>query len=267
MLANLDHQVLVFFLIFARCVALIETLPVVTSSGIPFAVRAGLAFFTTSVISPWVVSTGYPIRGSGADYVLLLAAEIMVGLIMGFFVYIVFSVMHSAGQLFSLQMGLAASEMFDPVSQIELPVMGQFFNLMAFVVFFSSFGMQKIFLAGVQASFSSFIAPQILWPSNGIAMFLTSALSSLFGQAIVIAMPLISTLCLVTVVMGLLNKAAPQMNLMMLGFPLQLGMGYIILVFAIPSILNAFDGLLVSMWDQFPALLKLFTGEKVTTGG
>lgn len=238
--------------------ALIELLPVVTSSGIPFSGRAGLAFFVSVVISPVVVAAGYPIPGTGVEYVLLLLAEVMVGLIIGFFVTIVFSVMHMSGQLFSLQMGLAASEMFDPVSQIEMPVMGQFFNLMAFLIFFSSFGMQKIFLAGIQASFGSFIAPQILWQPDSIASFLTGTLSSLFGQAIVIAMPLISTLSLVTVVMGLLNKAAPQMNLMMLGFPLQLGVGYLILVFAIPNILNAFYSILETMWEQFPALFKIF---------
>ncbi|MGL4523927.1 MAG: flagellar biosynthetic protein FliR [Spirochaetia bacterium] len=253
-----NHDILVFFLVFARCIALIEVLPVITSSGIPFAGRAGLAFFTTAVIAPVVVAAGYPIIAGGGAYVFYLLAEVMLGLIQGFFVSIVFSVMHSSGQLFSLQMGLAASEMFDPVSQIELPVMAQFFNLMAFMVFFSSFGLQKVFLAGLQASFQSIIAPDLLWQPEGLAGFFTKSIAGLFGQAIVIAMPLISTLFLVTVVMGLLNKAAPQMNLMMLGFPLQLGIGYLLIVFALPNILNAFESLLTTMWEQFPALFRLF---------
>jgi flagellar biosynthetic protein FliR len=255
-----DVQILIFFLAFARIMAMLEVSPVITGAGIPFAARAGLSFFTTSVITPVLVAQGYLIISSTQMFIYFLIVEILIGLIFGFFISIVFAVMGSVGQLFSLQMGFGATETFDPLAQVELPVTAQLLNLAAFLVFFSSFGMQKLFLSGVEASFHTLNATQIYWNIDGLTQFFLKAVVALFGQSLMIAMPLMGTMFLISISMGLLNKAAPQMNLMMLGYPVQIVLGYFILILALPMMLNIFDSLLTQAWQDFGTLIKLLKG-------
>jgi flagellar biosynthetic protein FliR len=252
--AFIDSNVQIFFLVFARIFAMLELTPIITASGMPFAARAGLSFFTAVVVAPVVTAMGYALPGSGLAYALLLLTEVLIGVLIGFFLIAVFAVMTSAGQMFSLQMGFAATEMFDPMSQIETPVMGQFLNLAGFMVFFSTFGMQKLFFVGITGSFKYFNASNFIFSSENIAMFALKGVVLLFGQALIIAMPLVGSLFLVSVTMGLLSKAAPQMNLMMVGFPIQIAVGFILLFLALPNMLSAFNGILDNVWYELDRL-------------
>ncbi len=74
------------------------------------------------------------------DYVLVVAGEVLIGLTLGFLLSMIFAVFQTAGQFFSLQMGFGASEVFDPLAQVELPLMGELLNLVALLVFISRLG-------------------------------------------------------------------------------------------------------------------------------
>ena len=84
------------------------------------------------------------------DYGLLVLGEVGIGLLIGFLLNLIFSAFQLAGQFFSLQMGFSASEVFDPLSQVEIPLMGEFLNLIAMLVFLTTSGMSKFLLVGVQ---------------------------------------------------------------------------------------------------------------------
>ncbi len=151
-----------FFLIFARVFGLIRIAPLLSSTAIPSTVRTGLAFFVAAVVFPWVSADGYPIPENGTLYALLLAGELMVGIVIGFFLLLVFSAFQLAGQFFSLQMGFGASEVFDPLSQVEIPVVGQFLNLIAMFIFIVIQGFSRIFLTGVYRSFQAMRAVDLV---------------------------------------------------------------------------------------------------------
>ena len=96
-------------------------------------------------------------------YVLLLAGEALIGVIMGFFISIIFAAFSSAGQFLAFQMGLSAASSYDALSQVENPLMGQFFNLVAMLVFMQTHWFQKLFLGGLVTSFSSLSALSIAY--------------------------------------------------------------------------------------------------------
>jgi len=160
---------------------------------------------------------------------------------MAFMLNIMYAAFQTAGQMFSLQMGFGASQVFDPLAQIEIPLLGQFLNLVAMFVFVFTRGFQKVFLTGVYYSFQSVRATDLIVLREDLITTILRGLSNLFQNALIIAFPILGTLFLVQIVMGLLGKAAPQMNLLVMGFPISIGVAFLIMLITIPFLMNTFD--------------------------
>ena len=212
MLSDLAMNAQLFFLIFARVTALIETAPLISSEAVPQIAKIALSFFTSFVVYPWVKTTGYPIPPYGAEYLLLVLGEALLGIAIGFFLTMIYSGFQLAGQYYSLQMGFGASEVFDPLAQIEIPIMGQFLNLIAMFIFLVVGGFQQMFLVGVFRSFQAMRAIDLVIHRNDLFKMLTICMAKLFEQSLVISFPILGTLFIVSVAMGLLAKAAPQIE-------------------------------------------------------
>jgi flagellar biosynthetic protein FliR len=257
------ENIQIFLLVFARVFALISIAPLISSSAIPAMARVGLAFFASVLAFPIVLAQGYMIPDTGLGYVALIIGEIMIGLIMGFFLVVIFSAFLVAGQFFSLQMGFGASEVFDPLAQVQIPIMGQFLNIIAMFLFIIIGGLQRIFLVGVLRSFQAAKAIDFVAEKDYILRMIIESLSGLFEQALVISFPILGTLVLVSVSMGLLAKAAPQMNLLMMGFPVAIGVAFTILFLALPFMVEGFAKI-IDM--SFVRILEMLDRVKETAG-
>lgn len=251
----------VYLIVFVRCFALIMTLPMFSmraaSRVAKVAIAGYMAFFIygsidTSLYAPYIGDDG----AFSMIYVLLLAGEALIGIIMGFFISIIFAAFSAAGQFLAFQMGLSAASSYDALSQVENPLMGQFFNLVAMLVFMQTHWFQKLFLGGLVTSFSSLSALSIATANEKLARFMVSGLTGLFSDALVIALPVMGTLFLITVSTGLLTKAAPQMNLLSEGFPIMILVAFTIIAIAMPSIIDFF---VRSFNKGFADLENLFT--------
>jgi flagellar biosynthetic protein FliR len=193
--------------------------------------------------------------GFNLNYALLAAGEVLIGIITGLFVSIIFAAFSSAGQFFSFQTGLGASEVYDSLSQVENPLLGQFLNLMAMLLFLQVQGLQKLFLFGALRSFQSLSAATLVAQRDSFYTFLVGGLSNLFFDAFMIALPVMGVLFLVSLTMGLLSKAAPQMNLLSEGLPITILTAFFLLAMLMPSMCNFF----VSSFERaFRALEGLF---------
>ena len=126
MIATLVANFRLFLLVFARVAALFEIAPLFSSEAVPQPAKLGFALFVSAAVLPWLPA--YPLPSATGLYLLLIGGEVLIGLAMGFFLNLVFAVFQGAGQFFSLQIGFGASEVFDPLSEIEVPLMGQFIN-------------------------------------------------------------------------------------------------------------------------------------------
>jgi flagellar biosynthetic protein FliR len=162
---ELSAQAAVFFLIFARVFALLSVAPLFSSSSLPRIGRIALVLLTSVLILPWInpaeitsldieianfTALGLPpadaaVAEFGLGYVALLIGEALIGIIQGFFLQLINAAFQTAGQFFSTQMGFGASSVYDPLAQEEVPLMGQFFNLVAMLVFLLIEGFQKVF--------------------------------------------------------------------------------------------------------------------------
>jgi flagellar biosynthetic protein FliR len=239
----------VFLLIAVRALAMVETAPLLSSDAHPQAAKIALAGFAAHAVFPSAHAAGwgtefYAITAQSPfnlSFLLLVIGEGLIGLIIGFFITIVFSAFSTAGQFFSLQMGFGASETFDPLAQVENPLMGQYLNLVAMLVFLSVGGFTRLFLGGFWRSIQSVnVFSLISGREMATGMFLAS-LSRLFLDAIVISMPILGTLFLTSLATGLISKAAPQINILTEGFPISITVAFVLIHGTMPFMVEAFN--------------------------
>jgi flagellar biosynthetic protein FliR len=258
----------VFLLIAARAIAMIETAPLLSSDAVPQVAKIALAGFAAFAVLPnagvysveltaagmagvsGVGAVNLPGSGVLSDlryepfslrFLLLLVGEGIIGIIIGFYLTLIFSTFSTAGQFFSLQMGLGASETFDPLSQIENPLMGQYFNLVSMLVFLVVDGFRKLFLGGFWRSVQSINIAMLVDGRGPVINMMVSGLSRLFLDAMVISLPILGTLFLTSLATGLISKAAPQINILSEGFPIAILTAYLLLLATLPFMLETFS--------------------------
>jgi len=266
-IASLIGNFRVFLLIFARVVALVQAAPLLSSQAVPQTAKLGLSLFIAVAVIPWVGAQGYPVPESVGLYFLLVLGEVAIGLLLAFFLNIVFVVFQVAGQFFSLQMGFGASEVFDPLAQIEVPLMGQFLNLVGMFTFLTIGGAQKLLLVGVYRSFQALRAVDLVAGRTALFPLLVRSLGQLFMQALTISFPILGTLLLVYVTMGLLAKAAPQMNLLLMGFPIAIATAFLLLILVMPLMVGAFSRLIDGGFENVANLIQAVRNQSLEAQG
>jgi len=273
----------VFLLIAARAFAMIQVAPLFSSEAIPQAAKfalAGCAAFAVLPSAEAFMAANSPgglvtlPGGTLSDlrleifslrFGLLIIGEAIIGIIIGFFMTIIFASFSTAGQFFSLQMGFGASETFDPVAQVENPLMGQFFNLISMLIFLIIGGFHKLFLGGFWRSVQTLNIISLVEGREPVVTMLASGLSRLFVDAIIIAMPILGTLFLTSLTTGLISKAAPQVNILSAGFPISIIAAFLLLFVSLPFMIEAFERVLDS---GFGSIQTLYTqiGRQITGG-
>lgn len=241
--------------------AMFMTLPLFSTRSVSTVAKVALAGYVAFLVLPTAFGGGYQGLDSIYDistlqYVLLLVGEGLLGVISGFFITILFAAFSSAGQFFSFQMGLSAAEAYDALSQVENPLMGQLLNLIAMLLFLTTEGFQQVFLHGMVESIQSMNAMSLVVAESRTAFLqlLLEGLTGLFFNAMMIALPLTGTFFLVSVAMGLLSRAAPQMNLLSEGIPLTMLLGFLLLVLSLGPMcdlfIRLFDGAFVTFQEM-----------------
>jgi flagellar biosynthetic protein FliR len=167
-----------------------------------------------------------------------MAAELMIGLILGLSVKIIFAGIQLGGELAGFQMGLSLANVVDPQSEVNTPLLSQFLYLVSLIVFLAVDGHHWFF----RALFQSFLllAPGEIHLQEGLYRHFLGLLGSLFVVAIKIAAPVMAVLIFTQIGLGILAKAVPQINILITSFPLTLGIGLLFLALSIELLLPYF---------------------------
>ncbi|MDR1837150.1 MAG: flagellar biosynthetic protein FliR [Treponema sp.] len=254
----------VFLLIAARALAMIQVAPLLSSDSIPQVVKlalAGLAAFAVLPTAEIFMAANSPAGlvtlpgGTLSDlryetfslrFILLVIGEGIIGVIIGFYMTIIFAAFSTAGQFFSLQMGFGASETFDPLSQVENPLMGQYLNLVSMLVFVTIGGFYKLFLGGFWRSVQTINIVSLVEGREPLVIMLAGGLSRLFMDAMIISLPVLGTLFLTSLTTGLISKAAPQINILSEGFPISISVAFVLIFASLPFMTEAFANMIDS---------------------
>ena len=270
MLENLVDNAPVFLLVAVRCFALIMTLPLFSSRTVPRMAKAALAGYMAYFIFPLVslaegpyaaYSSGFSGRGKiTQEYIFYLIGEGLIGFLIGFYINVIFAAFSTAGQFFAFQMGFSASQVFDAMSEVENPLLGEFFNFAAMLLFLQTQWCQNLFLYGLKSSYRVLNVFLMLENSGSMVAFMFKSLTRLFSSALVIALPLMGTLFLINISVGLLAKASPQMNLMSEGFPTLILTSFLLLFTLLPEMCNFFIKSFAAGFKQLEQLFILLSG-------
>ncbi len=229
----------IFLLIFARISGLFFMAPFFGSVMIPVRVRIIFSVFIAIILYPVLTKFNPEIPETIGEYGLMLILQIIIGLLMGFLASTVIGAFQLAARFYSFQIGFGVVEVIDPMARVEMPVIGQFKYLLALFIFLITKG-HHLLLIALYRSFE--ILPGFSLTDVKKSEFLTyslgKALTAMFALALKIAFPILATLFIVSLILGLLAKASPQMNVFMVGFPLEIGIGLIAIILSLPLIGN-----------------------------
>jgi flagellar biosynthetic protein FliR len=224
---------------FVRIAALIATAPVLGDSSVPRRVKIGLAIFVTIIVAPTLESVP-KVEFLSGDGFLLIARQLLIGASMGFSIRLAFAAITYAGDLIGLQMGIGFAMLVDPETNDQSPVIGTLLGYFASLAFLVANG-PLMMIAGVTESFG---ALPIAGPESGLLQdwhLLVVSGSTVFGLALHMALPVVAALLVTNVALGVMTRAAPQLSLFSIGFPITISVGLLVLTASLPVVLNLSD--------------------------
>ncbi|MGJ4746594.1 flagellar biosynthetic protein FliR [Leptospira sp. SA-E8] len=246
----------VFLLILARIVGLLSVAPVFSFASISFPQRMTLGFLISVILFPVSASFVPPIPGNMTDYGLVVMAEVLIGVLMGFLVSLVFSSFQMAGEFFNVQLGFGYAEILDPISQTSLPVISTLKNMLGMLLFLS-LGAYRFLFESLVYSFEKVqvlkLVPEI---QDGLYKAMEEAVGAMFLVAFKISLPILGVLFLVTVSEALMGKAAPQLNILQLSFPIKIAIGLIVMILIVPFLITQMDNAFQLSFEKMNLMLK-----------
>lgn len=252
--AQLDAWIALFVFPLSRILGLLASAPVFGNAALPGQIRliAGLAI----ALAVTLALPAQPAIAAGSWLGLVVMAEqILIGVLLGFVLRIAFAAVDVAGELIGLQMGLSFATFFDPASGGQTPVITEFLGLMTALIFLGLNG-HLLALSVLAESFT--LLPVSTAPIHAATFSSLMAWSTiLFSTGVLLALPLITALLIANIALGVLARIAQQLNLFAVGFPVTLALGFLVLMLSLPHIGAAMEGLFSRSFAEMALLLRL----------
>ena len=220
--------------------------PIYAASSFPVRIRVVLAVLVTAALYPVLE----PVKGVdpvSLQGFIILAHQVVIGAAMGFFLQMAFQLLVIAGEAIAMTMGLGFARMMDPQNGVQVPVVAQYFIIIATLLFLSMNG-HLLLLQMIIKSFDILPVSEVGMTRDGIWQVVSWG-SQMFVGAILVAIPAVTALLMVNIAMGVITRAAPQLNIFAVGFPLMLLLGFVLLVLTLPSVLPQFANQISHAFD------------------
>jgi len=237
-----------------RISAMFVSVPLFSVRAVPARVRLILSVAITLVIMPLLPPLPAVEMFSYTGFMMAIA-QVVIGLTSGFILQLVFSSVVFAGQGVALSMGLGFSTMVDPQNGQQVPVIAQFYTVTTTLIFISLDG-HLLLIQMLLDSFKTLPIGIDGIDKAGIWSILAWS-SRMFAGGLLLAMPVIASLLLVNIIFGVAARAAPQLQIFSVGFPVTLMLGLLLVWKTIPDVLDQFSGMLTDAYDFIGQLLRL----------
>ena len=233
---------------FFRIAGLLMTAPVIGTRTVPVRVRMAMAVLITIIIFP-VLPEVPSIDPFSAEGILITMQQVMIGVSMGLCMRVVFVALELAGQAIGQLMGLMMASMVDPANGNQVPIIGQFYLLLATLLFLAIDG-HLIMIAVLAESFTG-LPISTSGVSRNMAWDVVLWTGTILKTAVVIALPAMVSLLIVNLAFGVMTRSAPQLNIFAVGFPIMIILGILIIFFNlssfVPHMTQLFDGGILMM--------------------
>ncbi|MFK7864426.1 MAG: flagellar biosynthetic protein FliR [Pseudohongiellaceae bacterium] len=217
-----------------RVMGFLMVAPVIGSQLVPARIRlivaVGVAVLMVPVIPPVPEISGLSLQG-----IILIGQQLLIGLSLGYFLQMVFQTLVLAGQMIAMQMGLGFASMMDPTNGVSVAVVSSFYLMFGTMLFIALDGHLTMIEVLVQSFYSLPISTEFDFASTSLVSIVES-ISWVFSSAMVIALPALTALLITNFAFGIMTRAAPQLNIFALGFPVALILGVFLMWLTLPSV-------------------------------
>ncbi len=241
-----------FLMVFFRLGGIFFMAPLFASAVVPIKVRVLLALVLTFCVYP-VIPAQTPIALSMATIALAVGTELIIGLAIGFGASLPLIAMQVAGVLMGHQLGLGLARVISPDFDEQTEVLSQLLYMVALIIFLLLDGHHALLSTLVQ-SFDHIPLGGFM-PDGGILAMAVGLLTSMFELAIRVSAPLLCIIFLETVALGFIARTVPQLNILSLGFPLRIVLGFLLLTAAV---FFQFDALGEEIEHALGSLMRFF---------
>jgi flagellar biosynthetic protein FliR len=214
-----------------RILGLITAAPVFGNTGVPMLIKLTLGVTLAALVAP-IIPAAPAVDPTSWAGILVVGQEMLIGVAMGFSMRLVFAAIEFAGEIGSSTMGFSFASFFDPTSAGRSSAISQFLALVATMAFLA----MNAHLVLLQALVESFFT----LPISGTPMSLTAPLemvrwgSRIFSSGLQLSLPIVAALLVTNIALAILTRAAPQLNLFGIGFPITLGAGFLVISLTLP---------------------------------
>jgi flagellar biosynthetic protein FliR len=245
-----DRNVITFFLLLIKLSLVLSFFPFFSFATFSNSVNAPLALVFTIVFYP--IAPLYSLDINMGTLIMAIASEVLFAILATFLLKLMFDVIVFASELISLTMGLSMAMVYDPMSENQSTVIGQMLGLITMITFLS-FGGDHLILLFVNESISNHTLGTF-GVSSEIVEYMLLQMKSFFVIGFSMAFPILAVGLLGDIIFGIIMKTIPQFNLLVLGFPIKIGLSIMVLVAVISSIMLLFEKNFLKLYDVLPML-------------
>lgn len=240
-----------YLLILTRITAFFVTVPLFSYRAIPTTQRIMLA-----AVLAWIMTytIDMPEIAIDGEYIFLVIKEATIGLFIGILAFIIMSAIQIAGGFIDFQMGFAVANVIDPQTGAQSPLLGQFFNSLAMLLLLA-LNAHHLLLDGIYYSYE-FLPIEGNWPAIGsgrVAEFVLTTFTASFAIAFQMSIPIVATLFLVDLALGITARTVPQLNIFVVGFPIKITVSFLVLSIMMAVMIGVmqklFEFMIISMRD------------------
>lgn len=244
---------LTFLTILARVTGFVVAIPVFITTQTPIRIRVSIAVMTSLLLYPVMAPKITAVSFSPLPLVFFIIAETLLGLLIGLIPRLIFTAVEFGGTVIGYQMGFAAANVFDPSGQRQVALVSQFQNVFAILLFLAFNGHHIFFRLAVQSY--DILPPGKLDLTGEAIPFLMQLTSHMFSIGVQFSAPVLAVLLLSGLILGILARVFPQLNVFMLSFPLNIGISFIVIALTLDIVSSLLRREFDSMADRIPTLL------------
>lgn len=248
----LGINLILFLLVLVRWAGFIMLAPILGGRAVPVYIKLALSISLAAVVYP-IIAAGHTPPADPFNYAMLMLRETMIGLCMGFISQQILFILQGAGHIIDTQLGFSMGNLIDPINSAPAPLTGNFKVILATMLLLSTNAHHYLIAALVR----SYDYVQLLGGGSSptLSQFGVNFLTATFVGAVRIALPVAGVLLLTEIALGFAARALPQMNVFMLGFPLKIGLGFLLMLWLVPYMGTQVENLFQDSLNQMHLFL------------
>ncbi|MDD3839694.1 MAG: flagellar biosynthetic protein FliR [Clostridia bacterium] len=243
-----------FLLVLVRMSGIFILSPIFGGRSLPTYFKIGIAFFCSLIVLNTIDVKAVHDISNIYIWALMVAKELLIGLTIGYVTALFFSAFFIAGQIIDTQIGFGIVNVIDPQNNIQVPIVGNLYNIIALLVFFALNG-HHILIKALFDSYKYIPLGQAMLDVN-TAHDIIDIFSHVLIISVKISLPVVAVTLLVDVAMGIFARTIPQMNVFILGIPAKIILGLIVILLFIPFFVYFLDGVFGQMLNDLGNVIK-----------